>query len=263
MKFAINNRDKERKICEKYKKVNAQLKKELRELKGIFVEISNLVQHISVSRSITQIQEHNIDRKVRQQKQKLPNKRLDYRRHRAHRLSSSLIKLGSSNISLSSIVTTDISSIQSATMNSSFVIKNLSNENEACIDNNPICGWVSPESDSGSSVYLTAKSSVRSTDEPLVFYDANDSYDADAEMSEVLMHGDKTINQSDIHDRNSLQLLQSQSLCESMDFSIQSPFYVTQQTSDFFSDFGEIMCNETNNNDVLLPQDIRMYFLIS
>lgn len=145
-------------------------------------------------------------------------------------------------------------------MNSSFVVTDLSNQNDVCIDHHPICGWVSPaDSDSGSSEYFTAKSSARSADEPLVFYDANDGYDPDAEMSGILMHGDKAINQADDRDanRNSPPLLQSQSMCESMDFSVQSPHYVTQQSS-VFSDFNEILSNETNNNYV--PNDSRMYF---
>lgn len=254
MKFADANRVRERQLCEKYKRENSQLKKELRKLNGILAEVSNLVQHISVNRSFAQSQKNSIDRLLQR---KLPSKRLNHRRHRTHRLSSSVIKLGSSNISFESFVPMDISSAQDShhfsTMNSSFVVSNLSNENEVCIDHNPVCGWISPTDSDPESVYLTPKSSVRSAEEPLIFYDANNSNDADAEMSEILMHGNKLINQTDVHDDANPLLMQSQSVTESMDFSIQSPCYVTQQSSDVFSNFSEILNNETNNNVVPLP----------
>lgn len=258
MKIADADRVKERQLCEKYKKENSQLKKELRKVNRILVEVSNLVQQISVIRSFAPSQKNSTDRKGRLPNHKLPSKRLSHHRLRTHRLSSSLIHFGSSIGSFESFIPMEISSVQASehlsTMNSSFVVSNLANENEVCIDHNPVCGWVSPtDSDGASDIYLTPKSSVRSTEEPLLFYDANDSYDADAEMSAVLMHGDKQINQTDVHDDANPLLSQSQSVTESMDFSIQSPCYVTQQSSDVFSNFSEILNNETNNNVVPLP----------
>lgn len=248
MKYTIAVQARNRQVCKKYKKENALLKQELRDLKGTLLQVSHLFRHIS---------------KSRRQKRPLPSKRLNYnyRRHRTPRLSSSLVKRRSSNISLKSFISTDISSVRAinhSKMNSSFVVRNLSNGNEVCIDSQPlICGWISPNgSESGSSVYYTAKTSTPSSADAWEFYDAHDSYDADVEMSGVLMHGDKTVNESDIYDpiQSSPQLQQSQSVSKFTDFSFQSPHYVTQQTSDVFSNFDEILNNETNNNNP--PHDI-------
>lgn len=243
MKFTIAGR--ERQVYKKYKKQNALLNQELSSLKRILVQVSNLVQPISA--------QSHFNRKKRTS----PSKRLNHHRHhRRHRLSSSLVKITSSNSSLKSFVSIPAST--HSIMNSTFLVSHFSNENEGRIDSKHlICGLSSPNgSDSGSSVYSTAKSSIRSPDDALEFYyDANDSYDADVEMSEVLMHGDKTINESVIHDENqsSPLQLQSQSVPDFTDFSFQSPHYVRQQTSDTFSDFDEMFNNEVNNNDA--PDD--------
>lgn len=253
MKFAIanHNKVKERQLC-KYKRENSKLKKKLRELKEILGKISNLVQHFSVVQPIAQ---SHIGSELLLSSRKLPSNRLNYH---MHRLSSNLVNFIPSHNSIESFISMEISSIEAinhtSTMNSSFVVSNLSNENEVCIDHNPVCGWVSPtDSDGDSSIYFTPKSSAQAAEEPLVFYDADDSYDADAEMSTVLMHGDRQMSSSETPNESNPLLSQSQSVAHSMDFSIQPPCYVTQQSSDVFSNFSEILSNETNNNIVPLP----------
>lgn len=276
MKLSIVAQEKVRLKCKKYKKENVQLKQKLKVFKRILIDVSNLIQQISPAQSFAHSRRNHIDRR-KVTRNRLTHKRLDrqyprqhprhnfqidyhwrQRAHRARRLSSSLLQPhGSPSVSFKSFVPSDISTIR--TMNSSFVVGNLSNENEVCVGAEVLVGWSTPGHSDDESEYFTPESQSETNESNV---QKATGYDGDAEMSSIMMHGNNGINEPSIHNANlrassELHAL-AQSISESGDLSLQSECYNSQQSSDVFSDFGEIL-NDTNNNDE--SQDLRKYFV--
>lgn len=261
MKHIIAATNRKRQKCKKNKEQNALLMQELSVSLKTLVGGLNLFQQILAHRYQINHIDHKRAQEPRPRTRKIPIKRLDRCRHRipscTHRSTiDHRVNHSSSINSLKSFVLSDISSIRAvnnSTMNRAFVASNLSDENVARNDSNT---WFSPTgSDSELSVYFTANNSPQSIDAESEFRIADfqqndDDYDADVEMSNVLMHGDKSVNESNVRLATSPLLPQSKSEDEFTNFSFQSPYYVTQQRSDVFTDYGEILCNETNNNHV-------------